>query len=143
MYALSMGGNASNFLTKLGRNGVPNIALNFSTAFLLIIVILNYFIPAGVFNLVSSVSTINFVVVWVVLLIVHIKYRRAHPKGISRFKMPGYPITDYLSLAFFIFILGFLLVSASTRVAMIISIVSVLIMLLAYHLINAKQPSRH
>ncbi len=81
MYALSMGGNASSFLTKLGRNGVPNIALNFSTAFLLIIVVLNYFIPAGVFSLVSSVSTINFVVVWVVLLIVHIKYRRVHPKG--------------------------------------------------------------
>ncbi len=33
MYALSMGGNASSFLNRLGRNGVPNIALNFSTAF--------------------------------------------------------------------------------------------------------------
>jgi AAT family amino acid transporter len=136
-----MGGNASNFLTKLGRNGVPNIALNFSTAFLLIIVVLNYFIPAGVFNLVSSVSTINFVVVWIVLLIVHLKYRRVHPAGVKAFKMPGYPIADYVSLAFFIFILGFLLVSSSTRVAMIISIVSVGVMLLAYQVIKRRQKS--
>ncbi|MFD1123845.1 amino acid permease [Lentilactobacillus raoultii] len=139
MYALSMGGNASSFLTKLGRNGVPNIALNFSTAFLLIIVILNYFIPAGVFNLVSSVSTINFVIVWVVLLVVHLKYRRQHATGVARFKMPGYPVTDYLSLAFFIFILGFLLVSGSTRVAMLISISSIFVMLAAYQLIGHKQ----
>ncbi|KRM10162.1 APC family amino acid-polyamine-organocation transporter [Lentilactobacillus farraginis DSM 18382 = JCM 14108] len=139
MYALSMGGNASNFLTKLGRNGVPNIALNFSTAFLLIIVVLNYFIPEGVFNLVSSVSTINFVVVWVVLLVVHVKYRRKHPKGSSHFRMPGYPITDYLSLAFFLFILGFLLVSSSTRVAMIISIISIGVMLIAFQLINRQK----
>ncbi len=138
MYALSMGGNASSFLNRLGRNGVPNIALNFSTAFLLIIVVLNYFIPAGVFNLVSSVSTINFVVVWVVLLIVHVKYRRANPKGVKAFKMPGYPIADYISLVFFIFILGFLLVSSSTRVAMIISIVSVATMLLVYQLTQKK-----
>lgn len=103
MYALSMGGNASSFLNRLGRNGVPNIALNFSTAFLLIIVVLNYFIPAGVFNLVSSVSTINFVIVWIVLLIVHLKYRKANPKGVKAFKMPGYPIADYISLAFFLF----------------------------------------
>ncbi|GEP22922.1 MAG: amino acid permease [Lentilactobacillus diolivorans] len=138
MYALSMGGNASSFLTKLGRNGVPNIALNFSTAFLLIIVILNYFIPAGVFNLVSSVSTINFVVVWVVLIIVHIKYRRKHPKGTKTFSMPGYPVTDYLSLAFFIFILGFLLISSATRIAMIISLISIGIMLIIYQIISRK-----
>ncbi len=138
MYALSMGGNASGFLTKLGRNGVPNIALNFSTAFLLIVVILNYFIPAGVFNLVSSVSTINFVIVWVVLLVVHLKYRQTHPEGMKKFLMPGYPFTDYISLAFFIFILGFLLVSASTRVAMIISLISIGVMLVAYQIINRK-----
>lgn len=138
MYALSMGGNASSFLTKLGRNGVPNIALNFSTAFLLIIVVLNYFIPAGVFNLVSSVSTINFVVVWVVLIIVHIKYRRAHPKGSEVFKMPGYPLSDYLTLAFFVFILGFLLVNSSTRVAMVISLISIGSMLVIYQVIQRR-----
>ncbi len=139
MYALSMGGNASSFLNKLGRNGVPNIALNVSTLFLLIIVILNYFIPSSVFALVSSVSTINFVVVWVVLIIVHIKYRRAHPKGVSSFKMPGYPISDYLSLIFFIFILIYLLISPSTRIAMIISIVSVIVMLIINRLNSSSK----
>ncbi|EHO45760.1 putative D-serine/D-alanine/glycine transporter, partial [Lentilactobacillus kisonensis F0435] len=139
MYALSMGGNASSFLNRLGRNGVPNIALNFSTAFLLIIVVLNYFIPAGVFNLVSSVSTINFVIVWIVLLIVHLKYRKANPKGVKAFKMPGYPIADYISLAFFIFILGFLLISTSTRVAMVISLVSIITMLVVYQLTQVKK----
>lgn len=141
MYALSMGGNASSFLTKLGRNGVPNIALNFSTAFLLIIVVLNYFIPAGVFSLVSSVSTINFVVVWVVLIIVHIKYRRAHPKGSKAFKMPGYPLTDYLTLVFFVFILGFLLVDSSTRIAMVISLISIGSMLAIYQVSKRRRKS--
>ncbi|WP_268912876.1 amino acid permease [Lentilactobacillus sp. SPB1-3] len=132
MYALGMGGNASSFVTKLSRNGVPNLALNVSTVVLLIIVALNYFMPEGVFSLVSSVSTINFVIVWVILIVVHLVYRHHHPEGAKTFRMPGYPIADYATLLFFAGILIFLLFNQSTRIPMIISLGSVVLLLLIY-----------
>ncbi|WP_283678141.1 amino acid permease [Lentilactobacillus sp. Marseille-Q4993] len=140
MYALGMGGNASSFLTKVSRNGVPNLALNVSTMFLLVIVVLNYFMPDGVFDLVSSVSTINFVVVWIILLIVHVKYRKAHKEGSKIFPMPLYPLSDYLAIIFFSGVLIFLLITKSTRVAMIISLVSVALLFIIYQLsVNKKK----
>lgn len=134
MYALGMGGNASSFVTRLSRNGVPNLALNVSTAVLMLIVILNYFMPDGVFNLVSSVSTINFVIVWVILIVVHLVYRHKHPKGAKTFRMPGYPAADYFTLIFFVGVLVFLLINASTRIPMIISLGSVCLLFLVYEL---------
>lgn len=142
LHALSNGGNATRRFSELNRNGVPGLALNFSTVVLLIIVILNYLMPAGVFNLVSGVSTINFVIVWIILLWCHVKYRRQNPKGVSKFKMPLYPISDYLSLAFFIGVLIFLLIDSETRVSMTISIIAVALMFIVYQLVyrdKAKQ----
>ncbi|MCH4172059.1 MAG: amino acid permease [Lactobacillus sp.] len=141
LHALSNGGNASKRFSELGKNGVPNISLNFSTLVLLIIVILNYFMPAGVFTLVSGVSTINFVVVWLILLWAHVKYRQQNPKGVAAFKMPLYPVSDYLSLLFFAGILVFLFIDSETRLAMTISVIAMAVMFLAYHFIYRKKPA--
>ncbi|KRK48452.1 APC family amino acid-polyamine-organocation transporter [Secundilactobacillus kimchicus JCM 15530] len=138
--ALAAGGNAPARFKTLSDAGVPKTSLNFSAAVLLLIVVLNYLMPAGVFNLVSGVSTINFVIVWVVMIWCHVKYRHQSPAGSDTFKMPGYPLTDYLSLAFFIAILGFLLINSGTRLSMSISLLFFIVLMGIYQL--AYRPSR-
>lgn len=135
LHALSHGGNAPKRFMMLSKSGVPKDSLNFSTLVLFIIVILNYFMPASVFTLISGVSTINFVLVWVILLWCHIKYRQANPAGAKAFRMPGYPVTDWVSLIFFCAVLVFLLFNASTRVSMIISLVVFAVMLVVYQVV--------
>ncbi|MDN5951294.1 MAG: amino acid permease, partial [Loigolactobacillus coryniformis] len=136
LHALARSGNAPKRFTKLGRNNVPNLALRFSSAILFVIVILNYLMPASIFNLISGVSTINFVFVWLILLWCHIKYRQKYPQGYTKFSMPGYPITDYLSIFFFAAVLVFLLFDPSTRVSVIIALVWFVLMFVAYQLMQ-------
>ncbi|ANK61908.1 amino acid permease [Loigolactobacillus backii] len=138
LHALARGHNAPERFGKLDRRSVPNQALQFSSLILFIIVILNYFMPAKVFNLVSGVSTINFVFVWLILLWCHLKYRKQHPEGSSNFKMPGYPFTDYLSLLFFICVLIFLLFIPDTRISLLISLIWFVLMFVAYHVLKRK-----
>lgn len=135
LHALSNGGNAPKRFMMLSDNGVPNASLNFSTLVLMIIVVLNYIMPASVFSLISGVSTINFVLVWIVLIWCHIRYRQANPAGAETFKMPGYPLTDWASLIFFSAVLIFLLVNASTRVSMLISLAVFLVLLGIYQVV--------
>jgi Gamma-aminobutyrate permease and related permeases len=81
LYALATGHNAPQKFAKLSNQAVPNNALRFSSLILFIVVILNYIMPAGIFNIVSGVSTINFVFVWLIILWCHIVYRKKHPKA--------------------------------------------------------------
>ncbi|WP_089089219.1 amino acid permease [Secundilactobacillus pentosiphilus] len=135
LHTLSWGGNAPKSLATLNKSGVPTNSLNFSTLVLLIIVVLNYLMPASVFTLISGVSTINFVLVWVILIWCHLRYRHVHPAGAPTFRMPGYPVTDWLSLVFFISVLVFLLINGATRISMIVSLVVFFVMLVIYQLI--------
>jgi Gamma-aminobutyrate permease and related permeases len=131
LYSLSLKGNAPKKMSMVGRNGVPIWSLMFSTAALLVIVLLNYFMPAGVFNFISGVSTINFIVVWIVILICHIKYRQSK-KIAGIYMMPLFPYSNYLSLMFFGGILLLLLTIKATRMTMIATIVFWIILLVFY-----------
>lgn len=133
LYSLSIKGNAPKKMAMVGRNGVPIWALMFSGAALLVIVLMNYFMPASVFSLISTVSTINFIVVWIVLLWTHVVYRH-RTKNLSAYQMPGYPYTNYLSLAFFIGILVLLVIIKQTRMAMIFTALFWIVLVFIYNM---------
>lgn len=136
LYSLSHGHNAPSDFQTLNNQGVPTRALSFSTIILSIIVILNYVMPADVFTLISGVSTINFIIVWIILIWCHLAYRRSDNRPDSTFKMPGYPVTNVLSLIFFCAILGFLLFNPATRISMSISLVCFIGLLASYRLVQ-------
>lgn len=133
LYSLSLKGNAPRKFKLIGRNGVPVWALIFSTGALLVIVALNFFMPSSVFSLISTVSTINFIIVWMILIWTHLKFRKQNPSGIKIFRMPLYPFSNYISLIFFLAILVLLLYIKATRIPMIVTIVFWIVMLSIYH----------
>ncbi|WP_125591070.1 amino acid permease [Companilactobacillus jidongensis] len=133
LYSLSIKGNAPKKMAMVGRNGVPIWSLMFSGAALLIIVLMNYFMPASVFSLISTVSTINFIIVWIVLLWTHVVYRH-RTKNLSAYQMPGYPYTNYFSLAFFIGILVLLIIIKQTRMAMIFTALFWMVLVFIYNM---------
>lgn len=142
LYSLATGGNAPRRFSKLSAKAVPNQALQFSTVVLLVVVALNYVMPAGIFNLISAVSTINFIFVWLFILWCHIKYRQAHPNGVKNFTMPGYPVTDWITIIFYIFVLIVLLFIPSMRPAVIISLIFFVALFVAYSL-SHRQTKRN
>lgn len=123
LYALAKSGNAPRRFGELSSQAVPTQALTFSTLILFVTVILNYIMPAGIFNVISGISTITFIFTWLIILFAHIKFRQTHPKGIHDFTMPGYPLTSWLTIIFFLGVLVILLFVDATRIPMILAIV--------------------
>lgn len=142
LYSLATGGNAPARFKRLSAKAVPNQALQFSSLILFVVVILNYIMPAGIFELVSGVSTINFIFVWLFILWCHIKYRKAHPQGVTNFTMPGYPFTDWLTIIFFVAVLIVLLFIPSTRPALIVSVIFFICLFIGYTMVEKRRLSK-
>ena len=139
LHSLSNNGNAPKKLARVNQNGVPYASLNFSTVILLVVVLLNYLMPENVFELISSISTTSFVLVWLILVFCHLKFRQANPAGSPTFKMPGYPWTDHLTILFFGGFLLFLLFDHTTRLPLIFALLALVCLFASYSLIFKKR----
>ena len=102
--------------SHLSRRQVPARALAASAAVIAIAVVLNIFLPASVFTLVTSVATISFLFVWVMIILSHLRFRKRNPAG-SAFKSPWHPFGDYYVLAFLAMVVIVMLFSKETAIA--------------------------
>ncbi len=102
LYGLAAQGNAPKFFGKLNVSGTPVNAILVSTAFTLLVVLISYLNPEKVFMYLMALATISIIINWGIILIVQLKSRRQ--KALTQqqplFKMPLYPLSSYLSLAF-------------------------------------------
>ncbi|MFD1483848.1 amino acid permease [Lacticaseibacillus baoqingensis] len=103
-------------LSKLSKRQVPARALAVSAGVIAIAVILNIFLPASVFTLVTSVATISFLFVWVMIILAHLCFRKANPAG-GDFKAPLHPLGDYYVLAFLAMVVVVMLFTRETAIA--------------------------
>ena len=119
-------------LAKLNKRKVPINSLYLTAAILMIVVLLNFVIPKDVFNLLSGVSSLSFIFVWLILMLTHLVYKRQNKHQLTNFKMPLYPYSDYLSLAFFIISLVVLSLDTKLRLALILVIIWLIILYAIY-----------
>ncbi|WP_225425863.1 amino acid permease [Furfurilactobacillus siliginis] len=124
LYSLTYDGKSrfSKKMSRLSKHQVPANALRFSTLVIALSVVLNYLFPAGVFTLISSVATTCFIVIWGLIIVAHLRYRReqkAQHATLGSFVMPLAPITDYFVLAFLGFVALVMLMKVETMVALI------------------------
>ena len=142
IYALAKRGHAPRSMRNLTGSHVPYQATIFSAAVLLITVVLNYVMPESVFVMITSISTFCFIFIWAMMVICHLKYRKQKPEVAKQntFKMPLYPVSNYLILAFFVFILGMLAYSEDTRIALIFTPIWFIILWAFYSMLNSNAP---
>ncbi len=141
VYSLAKEKNAPAKFGKLDARKVPSNALFFSSAVILISVILNYLIPEGVFTLITSVSTVCFIFIWGITVICHLKYRKTRPElaKVNKFKMPLYPVANYVILAFLVFVLVVLAFAEDTRVALFVTPVWFIMLIAIYKTRKSKE----
>lgn len=140
VYSLAKDHHAPDPLQKLTASNVPSNALFFSAIAILIGVILNYVMPEQVFTLITSVSTICFIFIWGIIVICHLKYRKTRPDAakVNTFKMPLFPLSNYVTLAFLVFILVVLALAKDTRVSLFVTPVWFLLLMIAYKVRHTK-----
>ncbi|MCR3759906.1 amino acid permease [Clostridium felsineum] len=140
VYSLSKEENAPKMMNKLTSNKIPFNATIFSAIVILISVILNYIMPEGVFVLITSISTFCFIFIWAIIVICHLKYKKnTNLASKNKFKMPLYPIANYVILAFFAFVIITLALNNETRVALFITPVWFIILGVIYMLFKKNK----
>ncbi|MEH7110077.1 alanine permease AlaP [Bacillus sp. JJ1764] len=123
LFNLAQHGEAPKRFGKVTRNGVPGMAVLASAAALLIGVVLNYVVPAKVFTWVTSIATFGAIWTWGVILLSQIRYRKTlRPDEIKqlKYKVPLFPISSYVALAFLALVIGLMAYDADTRIALFI-----------------------
>jgi amino acid transporter, AAT family len=108
---------------KLNKNGVPSTAVLVTAGALLVGVVLNYLVPAKVFTWVTAISTFGAIWTWSMILLSQIKYRKGlNPNQVKglKYKMPLFPFTSYVSLAFLLLVVGLMAFFPDTRIALIV-----------------------
>ncbi|MDR3594438.1 amino acid permease [Clostridium sp.] len=141
VYSLAKEDNAPESMKKLTSSQVPSNATMFSATVILISVILNFVMPEGVFVMITSISTFCFIYIWAIIVICHMRYRKTNPElaAKSKFKMPLYPIINYIILAFFAFVIVVLALNKETRVALFVTPVWFIALGVIYKILKSKK----
>lgn len=123
MYNLGRQNGGRGMLAKLNKNAVPSNALLISTIIVSVGTLLSKLIPEQAFGIVTTISAICFIWVWSIILISHIRYKKNRPDlhQKSVFKAPLTPFINYVVLVLFGFILLVMLISESTRSALMLT----------------------
>ncbi|MBP8063555.1 MAG: amino acid permease [Acinetobacter sp.] len=136
LFGLSRENQAPDVLGKLNKRSVPANALYFSTVCLLLGAALQYFVPNTVlaFTLATTLSTILFICVWLMIIWSYVVYYRTRPElhAKSTFKLPGGLFTCAVVVVFFIGTIGILALEEDTRKALMVSPIWFIILIIGY-----------
>lgn len=123
LFNLANHGEAPQKFSRLTKNGVPGFAILASAAALLVGVVLNYIVPAKVFVWVTSIATFGAIWTWGIILLSQLRFRKTLKQTEVKklkYKLPLYPFTSYISLAFLAFVIILMAFSEDTRIALFI-----------------------
>ncbi len=106
LYGLAEQRHAPKMFLKLSKNSVPYAAILFSSAVTLIAVVINLLVPNGAFMIVMSVAIAAAVITWGLIIIMHLRFRKAHTGEKLKFKTPLFPYVNYFCLIFLLVVVG-------------------------------------
>ncbi|MFV5490026.1 amino acid permease [Acinetobacter sp. ASP199] len=136
LFGLSREEQAPKAFGRLNPRAVPANALYFSAVCLLLGAALQYFVPNTVeaFTLATTLSTILFICVWLMIIWSYMIYYRTRPElhAKSVFKLPGGLVTCWVVIIFFIGMIGVLALEDDTRRALMVSPIWFILLILGY-----------
>jgi L-asparagine permease len=93
----------------MNRSQVPYGGILLTCAVCVLGVGLNYLMPSQAFEIVLNVASLGIVSTWVIIMICHLVFvRRAKAGLLTRpsFRLPGSPVTEIVTIAFLVAVLG-------------------------------------
>ncbi len=106
--SLSMGGSAPKFMAKMSSQQVPYAGILVTCGIYVIGVVLNYLVPSQVFEIVLNVASLGIIASWAFIVVCQMRLRKAVREGRAQpvsFRMPGAPVTSWLTLLFLLSVL--------------------------------------
>src|SRR5262249_39369123 len=97
LFSLSRGRYAPELLGRLSRNGTPVAAILISGACILIAAATSMITPAA-YNYLLGVALFAAILVWMMILVSHLSFRRQHDPRTLPVRMPLFPWLQYAGL---------------------------------------------
>jgi L-asparagine transporter-like permease len=97
LFSLSRGGYAPRSLGLLSRNGTPIAAILLSGACILIAAGLSKLTPRA-YNYLFGIALFDAMIVWIIILLSHLSFRRRHKAADLPVRMPWFPVIQIMGL---------------------------------------------
>ncbi|WP_455475920.1 amino acid permease [Bartonella sp. B17] len=113
LYSLAIQKNAPHIFGKLSNARVPYVATLFSSICTGIIIVVNALVPDKSFMRIMALATAAAIITWAIIVIVHLKFRKAHKNRKESFiyAFSLYPYANYLCLCFLVLLFCIMFVS--------------------------------
>ncbi|EYS90996.1 hypothetical protein X471_01131 [Bartonella bacilliformis str. Heidi Mejia] len=113
LYSLAVQKNAPRIFSKLNRSCVPYVGVLFSSLCTAVIVVVNCLMPDNSFMRIMAIATAAAVITWALIVIVHLKFRKAHKSKKDKLVYPFalYPYANYFCLCFLALLLCIMFIS--------------------------------
>jgi AAT family amino acid transporter/aromatic amino acid transport protein AroP len=132
LYSLAEQGNAPRIFLRLNRQRIPWVGILFSSACTFGVVVINFLVPHGAFMRVMAVATAAAALTWLMIVLVHLQFRKAYARCRLHFPAPQYPWAIYLCVAFLLLLVGLMTQLDSTRPAVYVLPVWLLVLYAGY-----------
>ncbi|WP_313438362.1 L-asparagine permease [Atlantibacter hermannii] len=106
--SMSMGGSAPRFMSKMSKQQVPYAGILATLAIYVFGVVLNYLVPSQVFEIVLNMASLGIIASWAFIMVCQMRLRKAIREGKAEkvsFRLPGAPVTSWLTLLFLLSVL--------------------------------------
>ncbi|WP_019222280.1 amino acid permease [Bartonella rattaustraliani] len=102
LHSLALQKNAPHVFSKLSAARAPYVAILFSSICTALIIVVNALVPDNSFMRIMALATAAAVITWAIIVIVHLKFRKAHKnkKGDFIYAFGLYPYANYFCLCF-------------------------------------------
>ena len=138
LFSLSRGGYAPRFLGKLSKNGTPITAILLSGTCILIAAGASKLTPLA-YNYLFGVALFDAMIVWILILLSHLSFRRRHQAADLPVRMPGFPMVQLAGLALLCAILITMGLDQSVwRISWLVGVPWLVFLSAAYFIVKAR-----
>lgn len=112
------------FFNRLNQHFIPMRGITVSAILVASVILVNMIFPKDAFGLVTATASATFIIIYIFLLLTHIKYRHSQDflNGGKKFLMPGGIFSSYLTILFLLFVFLILLFSKATMLTTLLAV---------------------
>lgn len=138
LFSLSRGGYAPRFLGRLSANGTPITAILLSGACILVAAGLSKLTPLA-YNYLFGVALFDAIIVWIIILLSHLRFRSMHVAADLPVRMPGFPLVQITGLALLCAIMVTMALDKETwRISWIVGVPWIALLSVAYCIVKTR-----
>jgi L-asparagine transporter-like permease len=137
LFSLSRGGYAPRFLGRLSKKGTPITAILLSGACILVAAAVSKLTPRA-YNYLFGVALFDAVIVWILILLSHLSFRRKHKAADLPVRMPWFPIIQIAGLTLLCAVLVTMGLDKDWRISWIVGVPWLALISVVYFILKAR-----